>query len=289
MTHRRLKPDGHHRTPTARRTAAWGTLAASAFLATAALWNSPAVRSGQLASQPATGDRLARELPTLPVAQVAEGTWSVAGMDWDLRVQHAAADQLAQRLAQPPVVGTTAGREGPEQEEFLAVLKSRLPELARDGGGVTYGCDLPAFKLRAFVREAPTGAVLLGGYAAYPRGTGDWALVTATPRAGADGGLAAQRKLLPLPAGSQRLAMRTGEDGRLQCDVVWAGAPLDALHAAWQASGWCLERPAGSPDQPGGLFCVRGEELIRVTVLRQAANGTLLILTALSAATIPAN
>jgi hypothetical protein len=192
------------------------------------------------------------------------GEWSFDGVPCRLAIRRVAPGRVVEELERLPE-SPPAGVPSKLEREGLALLRSGCPRVKRVGPARFYRFEGDRW-----------GAVLvtteLGGLERFQTArvasfdAGGACSVLEFSASGGDGPATAGPDLMPVPGSWTRLALRRGDEGRLDCQVFSTGASGLAPVAWWHSMGWELvdRLEAVEAGAPGGPHCVysRGGERV---------------------------
>lgn len=204
-------------------------------------------------------------LSPLAAALPLAGPWSFDEVDWNLRSQLSARQDVDAQFA---TLAAAAPKQSDEllpdtDQEFLDLIAALRIQPTEQAGNQVYRVERPDLKAilvgRTVAGQPKTVAVAV----AYPQAGDQWQLFEFTPNqeTAADANPAAAH-LLPLPATARRASGRFADDGRLLLEFVSLDSTTQKLLADWKAAGWEV-RPSGLAD-PGAFsyLCAHGDEMI---------------------------
>ena len=221
----------------------------------------PKEMAEEMADETAEQD-LSPSVPGVLLSDFFSGHWTFAGVSWQIAMSRPNQEQIETELLRQPARIEPRETVEPLEREVIELLGSLGARRSAGEDSAVYRLDRSGLRVVAFAALGQRHESLALVRIAMHEPDQGWRLIEARPSEDLAANVAEAEGLLPLPAGSRRLAQRWDRRGRLIGEVASSEHELTQLGNLWQQEGWTVKPVEGLSAAGSHLACVRGDELL---------------------------
>jgi hypothetical protein len=223
-------------------------------------WLTPAQRSA--AETDASPQALTNPAHALLAGAQERGTWTLAGIPWQVRVEFCDSAAAARRWTDPQALPSPdPASPGIDAKRFAPLLAQLGAGTKGAAQGGAYRVDADDWKLGAQVRRQAQREEIVSLRLAARQGPERWRLFAFSPQPPRDGPEAPEgNDLLPLDGDVRRLACRHAEDNVLQCQLLQVERSAEELVADCRKAGWTVHRSEPSEERELQSWLCEGKD-----------------------------